>query len=89
LSASAGVVICSPKAGSTVASPVAISASANGLGKKITGMKAYIDGKLVATALNSGLNASVHVAAGSHKLVINAWDSSGKLYQTSAGFIVH
>jgi VCBS repeat protein/Big-like domain-containing protein len=88
LSPSAGVVICSPKAGSTVSSPVAISASANGLSRRITGMKAYVDGKLVATSLNSGLNTSVPLASGGHRLTVNAWDSSGKLYQASVTFNV-
>lgn len=89
LSPSAGVAICSPKSGSTVTSPVAISASANGISKRITGMKGYIDGKLVATSFNNGLNASVRLAVGGHKLVVNAWDSTGKLYQGSSTFTVH
>jgi hypothetical protein len=51
-------------------------------------MKAYIDGKQVASSTTNTLKASVAKAAGSHKLTVNAWDSAGKLYQATATFIV-
>jgi len=89
LPATAGIAICSPKTGSTVSSPVKISATANGLSKKITTMKAYIDGKQVAFSSTNTLNASVPEPVGSHKLTVNAWDSTGKLYQATATFTVH
>ena len=89
LPATAGVAICSPKTGSTVSSPVKISATANGLSKKITAMKAYIDGKQVASSSTNTLNASVPEPGGSHKLTVNAWDSTGKLYQATSTFTVH
>ncbi len=87
--AAAGVAICSPKSGSTVTSPVKIAAAANGGSNKITAMKAYIDGTQVASSTASSLNASVTKAAGSHKLTVNAWDNTGKLYQASVTFTVH
>jgi FG-GAP-like repeat/Bacterial Ig domain len=87
--AAAGVAICSPISGSTVTSPVKIAAAANGGSNKITAMKAYIDGTQVASSTTSSLNASVTKAAGSHKLTVNAWDNTGKLYQASATFTVH
>ena len=69
-------------------SPVKIAAAANGGSNKITAMKAYIDGTQVASSTASSLNASVAKAAGSHNLTVNAWDSSGKLYQAKATFTV-
>jgi len=84
----AGIAVCSPSGGSTVGSPVRISATANGLIRPITTMKAYIDGRQIASSGNNMLNASATEAAGAHKLTINAWDSSGKLYQSIETFTV-
>jgi Bacterial Ig domain len=89
LPSTAGVAICSPKAGSAVTSPIKVAASANGGSRKITTMKAYIDGKLVASSATNTLNASVAKAVGTHKLTVNAWDSIGKLYQSIISFNVH
>lgn len=89
LPATAGIAICSPKTGSTVAAPVTVSATANGVSRKITAMKAYIDGKQVASSSTNTLNASAGELVGSHKLTVNAWDSVGKLYQATATFTVH
>lgn len=84
----AGIAVCLPASGSTVASPVNISATANGLTHPITTMKAYIDGKQVASSANNMLNASIAKAVGRHTLTVNAWDSGGKLYQTVETFTV-
>jgi hypothetical protein len=84
----AGVAVCSPSGGSTAGSPVRISATANGLTRPITTMKAYIDGKQIASSANNMLNASTAEAAGKHTLTVNAWDSVGKLYQTIEAFTV-
>jgi hypothetical protein len=85
---SAGIAVCSPASGTTVGSPVRISATANGLTRPITAMKAYIGGKQVASSGNNMLNASIPEAAGKHTLTINAWDSAGKLYQTIEAFTI-
>ncbi|HEY2497282.1 MAG TPA: VCBS repeat-containing protein [Candidatus Angelobacter sp.] len=87
--ASAGIHICAPAAGSTVASPVAISAAANGGTAKISAMKAYIDSKLVASSSSGTISGSVPEAAGTHKLTVNAWNTAGKLFQSTATFTVH
>lgn len=87
--ASAGVHICAPTQGSTVFSPVAISATANGGTAKISAMKAYIDSKLVASSTSGTLSGSVPEAAGTHKIVVNAWNTAGKLFQSTATFTVH
>ncbi len=85
----AGVRICKPAAGSTVTSPVAISAAANGGTAKISAMKAYIDNKLVASSSTGTLSGSAPEAAGTHHVVVNAWNTAGKLFQSSATFTVH
>ena len=86
---SAGVHICKPAAGSTVSSPVAISAAANGGTAKISAMKAYIDSKLVASSTSGTLSGSAAEAVGTHKIVVNAWNTAGKLFQSTATFTVH
>ena len=87
--ASAGVHICAPAAGSTVFSPVAISAAANGGTAKISAMKAYIDNKLVVSSSSGTLSGSVAEAAGTHSITVNAWNTAGKLFQSTATFTVH
>lgn len=86
---SAGVRICKPAAGSTVTSPVAISAAANGGTAKISAMKAYIDNKLVASSTTGTISGSAAEAVGTHHIVVNAWNTAGKLFQSSATFTVH
>jgi hypothetical protein len=86
---SAGVHICSPAPGSTVHSPVAISAAANGGTTKISAMKAYIDGKLVASSSSATISGSAAAAVGKHTLTVNAWNTAGKLFQSVATFTVN
>ncbi len=87
--ATAGVSICLPPAGGNLSSPVDISAAANGGVRSIVAMKAYLDGKLVAASSTHTLSGSAAAAAGSHKVTVNAWDSSGKLFQATASFTVN
>jgi FG-GAP-like repeat len=87
--ASPGVHICAPTQGSTVNSPVAVSAAANGGTAKISAMKAYIDGAQVASSTSGTISASVPKAAGTHNLTVNAWNTTGKLFQSTATFTVH
>lgn len=86
---SAGIHICAPTQGSTVSSPVAISAAANGGTANISAMKAYIDSKLVASSSSGTLSGSAAEAAGTHNLTVNAWNTAGKLFQSTATFTVH
>lgn len=82
------VNICTPAAGSTVASPIAISAAANGGTVAISAMKAYLDNVLVASGTSGSLTASVNAAAGSHTLTVNAWNKNGTLFQKKSTFAV-
>jgi FG-GAP-like repeat len=84
-----GVMVCSPAQGSTVKSPVIVSASASGGTHHITAMRAYIDGKPVGASSANTITASAPEAAGRHTLTVNAWDSTGKLYQKAVTFSVH
>jgi hypothetical protein len=51
-------------------------------------MKAYIDGKQVASSTSGSLSGSAAEAAGSHKLTVNAWNTAGTLFQSSVSFTV-
>jgi len=82
-----GVKVCSPAAGSSVGSPVTISAAALGTAR-ITGMKAYANGVSVASSTSSTVNATVTLANATYTLVVKAWDSTGKVYQTTETFTV-
>jgi hypothetical protein len=84
----AGVVICSPANGSTVGSPITISAAATGAGHSITSMKAYLDNVQAAASTTGTLSGSATAAAGTHKLIVNAWESTGTLHTTSVTFTV-
>jgi hypothetical protein len=76
-----GVTVCSPAAGSTVASPVHFVASAKST-HPITAMRIYVDGVSKFTVDASSLNTSLALASGTHSVVVQAWDSSGTVFKT-------
>jgi hypothetical protein len=85
--ASGSLAICQPSANSTVYQVPHIEAIANPTSGSITTTKVYIDNQLVFT--NGGSEISLFeggVANGTHHLVINAWDSAGRLYQAQETF---
>ena len=87
--ASGHLVICQPSANSTIYQVPHIEASANPTSGSISAMKVYIDGKLASQ--NGGGSLSLFeggVSNGTHHLVINAWDSFGRLYQAAETFSV-
>ena len=50
--------------------------------KPTTKMIVYLDGKSVEQSAGPGITANVSAAKGSHYLVIQAWDTAGKFYET-------
>lgn len=50
--------------------------------KPTTKMIVYLDGTKVQQSAGPGITASVHAAKGSHYVVILAWDTTGRLYET-------
>jgi len=73
------VAVSAPAAGSNVNSPINIRASATpSSGYVITGWNIYLDGIPVYPAGGvKTINANVTASAGSHTVVVRAWDSSG------------
>lgn len=74
----AGVKICSPASGSTISSPVNVSAAATASsGLRITATRLYLDYKSVYTSNSNTLNTSISLAAGSHHLTVVAYENNG------------
>ncbi len=85
---SPNVNICTPTQGSTVASPVAVSASAYST-NPIAAMKIYVDGTQMYSINNvNQINTSVALAGGNHLLVVQAWDSTGAVFNSSRNITV-
>jgi len=76
-----GVTVCSPAAGSTVASPVHFVAAAKSA-NPITAMRIYVDNISKFTVNASSLDTSVALATGTHSVVVQAWDSTGAVFKT-------
>jgi hypothetical protein len=76
----AGVTITSPQNGSTVASPVHVVASATS-SNPITFMRIYVDNIDVYDIAANRIDTSVSMAAGSHNIVVQAWDSKGTVFK--------
>jgi acid phosphatase len=76
-----GVTVCSPAAGSTVASPVHFVAAAKST-HPITAMRIYVDNISNFATNSSSLDTSLPLATGTHSVVVQAWDSSGAVFKT-------
>lgn len=81
--------VCAPVTGSTVTSPVKISATARWDGKTITAIKAYFDGVAKCSSAGKTLSCTATAAAGTHSLIVNTWNSTGAVIQAKATFTVH
>jgi phosphatidylinositol-3-phosphatase len=76
-----GVTVCSPAPGSTVASPVHFVAAAKST-HPVTAMRIYVDNIAKFTVNASSLDTSIALATGTHSVVVQAWDSTGAVFQT-------
>jgi Bacterial Ig domain len=77
----AGVAVNSPADGATVASPMNVVASAFAP-NPIVAMRIYLDDNSVFAINSASLNTTVSAATtGSHRLVVQAWDSTGAVYK--------
>lgn len=81
------VTIESPASGSSAGSPVRVRATASS-SKSITLMQVYVDGSKKYEASTSSLDTSLSLATGSHKLTVQAFDSSGAVAKQSLYFNV-
>ena len=79
--ASPSVTICTPAANATVTSPVSFLARATDNAHPVSAMIVYVDDHEASRTYSSQLQTSLDLATGSHHIVVNAWDSSGALFQ--------
>jgi hypothetical protein len=76
----AGVTVSSPAPGATTGSPVQFVASASST-RPITAMRIYIDDQSVFLTYTSSLNTPISLSNGTHRVVVQAWDSSGAVFK--------
>ncbi len=79
---SAGVHICAPASGSTVASPVQVQAAATITGT-IGSMQLWIDGVKKYTTASKTLNTSVSLAVGTHRFAVVSTNTSGQKWESA------
>jgi len=83
----AGVTVSSPAPGSTAGSPVHFVASATSA-NPITAMRIYVDNVSAYLVSASKLDTSVTMSAGTHSVVVQAWDSTGAVFKTPLSLTV-
>ena len=81
--AGSGVTVCSPASGASVGSPVTFTAAAQSSSSSahITAMHIYDNNVSVYYTNAAALNASIAMGAGTHNVVVQAWDSNGTVYK--------
>src|SRR6478609_887947 len=81
------VTISSPANGATVTSPVRVVASASS-SNTITSMQIYVDNVSVYGSSSNRIDTSISLAAGSHTVVVQAWDSTSAVFKAQVGITV-
>src|ERR1044071_6995261 len=76
-----GIYPDTPNDGDDVQSPFRVSASVQYNTKPITAMKAYVGGAVAGISSGPTFDQPISAAKGTHILVIQAWDTAGKLYR--------
>jgi hypothetical protein len=87
----AGVAICTPGNGQSVAYPANITAAATpNAGRHITAIAVYANGSriLLQNGVNQVNDIDYSLKAGSYSLVVSAWDETGQIYSSHRTFSV-
>jgi PKD repeat protein len=82
-----GVQIITPQNGATLSSSVRVTATATAT-NPITVMRIYVDNVGVYTASAASVDTTLALATGSHSVVVQAWDSTGKVYKSAVTIAV-
>ncbi len=77
------VTICAPAPNSTVTSPVTISAGSTESAATVTNMYVWVDGVKQWTSSGGTLNTSLTMSTGTHRVVVQAKDSTGHYFQSA------
>jgi hypothetical protein len=70
-----------PNDGDDVHSPFRVSASVQFNTASITAMKVYLDGAVAGTSSGPVFDQEINASKGTHIVVIQAWDTAGRLYR--------
>jgi hypothetical protein len=82
------VTICSPGNGTTVKSPVRIVAGTTDTTPvKVT--QIYLDGKKIFEIRQSAINVNLPIAAGAHRLTVQALDTANVFFKSTVNITVH
>ena len=81
------MTICSPANNATVSSPVGVVAGTTD-SRQVSFVQAYVDGKQVITQSGNSLNTQIPMAAGAHRLTVQAKDSAGVIFKQSINITV-
>ena len=76
-----GIYPETPSDGDDVTSPFRLAASVQNNTASITAMKVYVDGVDTVTTSGPTVDQSIAAAKGTHIVIIQAWDTAGKLYR--------
>jgi hypothetical protein len=76
-----GIYPSTPNDGDDVQSPFRVSASVEFNTASITAMKVYLDGAQVGASSGPAFDQPINASRGTHIMVIQAWDTDGKLYR--------
>jgi len=76
MGASRSVIICSPTRGTTLASPVHVSAAST-LPVTVVAMQVYDNDRLIYSSHSNSIDTYLAMRPGSHYLVVKGWDASG------------
>lgn len=87
--ANPSVTISSPASGATVSSPVKIVAQSSDAAATVTNMYIWVDRVKVWTGTGSSTNTSLSMAAGTHRITVQAKDSRGTYFQSTVFATVH
>lgn len=80
--ANPSVTICAPANNATVTSPVNVVAGTTD-SNKVTAMRIYLDGTSVYSTSSNQLNTNVTISTtGSHRIAVQAWDSTGAVFKS-------
>jgi phospholipase C len=80
-SANPSVTICTPANNANVTSPVNVVAGTTD-SNNVTAMKIYLDGSAVYSTSSNQLNTTVSMSTGTHRIAVQAWDSSGAVFKS-------
>src|SRR5262249_32939587 len=80
-----GIIISSPAAGATVSGSMHLVAQAvaNSASTPIEAMKVYVENQQAYSVRAGTIDTNIALAAGTHNVVVQAWQTNGTLYKKS------